>query len=164
MNYWAFTKRAILILPVICWCVVIFNFSAQNSEESSNTSKGFITAVCELILPEFDNFTGEERAEFIEKLQFGVRKSAHFTAYAVLGFLSWFVLYGIKKGRRYLFAVGFSFLYACSDEIHQIFVPGRSSEVRDVLIDTGGAALGALIALGLTVMFLHFRSDKKENS
>ncbi len=35
-----------------------------------------------------------------------------------------------------------SFLYAASDEIHQAFVPSREGRPMDVLIDTGGAALG----------------------
>jgi VanZ family protein len=39
-------------------------------------------------------------------------------------------------------------LYAISDEIHQFFVPGRSSDWRDVLSDAAGAALG-LAALAI---------------
>lgn len=162
MNYPFWTKRTILILLVIGWCAIIFSLSAQNSEESTQTSGGVIEAVCEFVVPEFDDFTGHERTEFIEKLQFTVRKSAHFTAYAILGFLSWFALYGFKKGYRYAAAVGFSFLYACSDEIHQYFVPGRSSEFRDVLIDTGGAAVGTFLALAITVLFLHFKGQTKK--
>jgi VanZ family protein len=36
------------------------------------------------------------------------------------------------------------FLYACSDEIHQLFVPNRSGELLDVLLDTFGGSLGVL--------------------
>ena len=41
----------------------------------------------------------------------------------------------------------FCFLYACSDEIHQLFVPGRSGMFTDVLIDTGGAVTGMLVSM-----------------
>ena len=48
-----------------------------------------------------------------------------------------------------------SMLYACTDEFHQHFVPGRSCEVRDVLIDTAGALIGILV-FG-TLMHFHKR-------
>lgn len=162
MDYSFLAKRTILVLLVLGWCFVIFSFSAEDADESKETSEGFISAVCQLIVPEFDDFKGAEREEFIEKLQFGVRKAAHFTAYAILGFLSWLALYGIKRGRRYLFSVGFSFLYACSDEIHQLFVSGRSGQFRDVLIDTGGAMSGALAGLGIMVLAERFRAQRKK--
>lgn len=157
MNGVYLTKRMVLVLMVIGWCVVIFTFSSQNADESSKTSGGFISAICEFIVPEFGDFTGEERAEFVEKLQFVVRKSAHFTAYAVLGFLSWLALYGIKYKRRFLFSISFVVFYACTDEFHQYFVEGRSCEFRDVAIDTAGGILGTLIALGLTVLYFKMR-------
>ncbi|MGV8147186.1 MAG: VanZ family protein [Alkaliphilus sp.] len=42
-------------------------------------------------------------------------------------------------------------LYAISDETHQIFVPGRSAQVSDILIDSVGAAVGILIYLGMRI-------------
>ena len=39
----------------------------------------------------------------------------------------------------------FCFIYACTDEFHQLFVMGRSCEMRDVLIDTLGSFVGILI-------------------
>ena len=161
MNGIYLTKRMILVGLVVGWCIVIFSFSSQTSGESTTTSGGFISAVCEFIVPEFSGFSGKERAEFVEDLQFIVRKSAHFTAYAILGFLSWFALYGIKNKRRYIFAVSFVLFYACTDEFHQHFVEGRSCELRDVLIDTGGGIVGALVALGLTVLYFKLRQTKK---
>ncbi len=158
------TKRLILAAIVIAWCAVIFSFSAQDSDESSQTSGGLIETVCDFIVPEFDDFSGVQRQSFVDNLQFAVRKCAHFTAYGILGFLSWFALFGIKKRKRYLIAAGFSMLYACSDEIHQYFVPGRSCELRDVLIDTSGAALGALIALALTVLAVKIKNRHKNTA
>jgi len=42
-------------------------------------------------------------------------------------------------------AFTYCFLYACSDEIHQLFVPGRSGKFTDVLIDSAGALLAVLL-------------------
>ena len=50
-----------------------------------------------------------------------------------------------------------AFVYACSDEFHQLFIDGRSSEFTDVLIDTCGAILGVLI------INLIFKIIKKKN-
>ena len=52
----------------------------------------------------------------------------------------------MKNGyKSILLSIGISFLYACSDEIHQLFVPGRSGNILDVLIDTVGASVGVLV-------------------
>lgn len=60
-----------------------------------------------------------------------------------------FVYYGIHKTIRYKYALLgsllISFIYACSDEIHQLFIPGRSGQFTDVLIDTSGALIMLLI-------------------
>ena len=56
----------------------------------------------------------------------------------------------------------FSFLYACTDELHQIFVPGRSAQFRDILIDTLGASFGATITYLTIKLFAKIKtcSDK----
>ena len=55
-----------------------------------------------------------------------------------------------------------SFLYAITDELHQVFVPGRSAQFRDVLIDTLGASFGAIITYLIVKLFtkIKTRSDK----
>jgi VanZ family protein len=40
-------------------------------------------------------------------------------------------------------AIVFAIAYGASDELHQMFVPGRSADVNDLLADTIGASLGA---------------------
>ena len=54
-------------------------------------------------------------------------------------------------------AVFIGFLYASTDEFHQTFVPGRSGEIRDILIDTFGVLLGALIVTRLIPSLLQRR-------
>ena len=45
--------------------------------------------------------------------------------------------------RAVAIAVAISALYGVSDEFHQRFVPGRTFDVRDMLADAIGAAVGA---------------------
>jgi len=72
------------------------------------------------------------------------KKGAHFSAYAILGALSWRALEWRRRvwGWAWLLAV----LYACTDEWHQSFVAGRHPTVTDVIIDACGAATALLIA------------------
>lgn len=103
----------------------------------------------------------------LNTLIFLVRKTAHFTEYTILGSLFFLNLKSRQKPKNstsinILLSLIFSFLYACTDELHQIFVPGRSAQFRDILIDTLGASFGATITY-LTIKFfakIKTRSDK----
>jgi VanZ family protein len=77
---------------------------------------------------------------------FAVRKTAHFLEYFIMYSLAYNALY--EKGslkRSFLISLLIVFLYACSDEFHQLFVPGRACRFTDVLIDTSGGLLAGLI-------------------
>ena len=81
-----------------------------------------------------------------------VRKCAHLTEYALLALLFWRAM---RKPRRsdprpwswtlFGWSVLWVAIYASSDEIHQIFVPGREAAVHDVVIDTIGGTVGLLV-------------------
>lgn len=68
-----------------------------------------------------------------------------------------------KLGYRGLFAAVFSCIYASSDEIHQLFVPGRAGQVRDVLIDTSGAVAGILLAILIRKIWLKAVRKNRDN-
>ena len=132
------------ILIVLCM-LLIFSFSTYNSEESSSKSDGLIVKISEI-------FTGRklkenERNKYIDKYVVLVRKSAHFTIYLILGLLilSFIREFRVVDYRAVLLSVFLTFLYACSDEVHQLFVPGRSGEFLDVLLDSVGALSGCLL-------------------
>ena len=89
----------------------------------------------------------------IEAIHHAIRKGCHLTEYAILGILLWrAVRKPVRREprpwswRHATIAVLIVFLYASSDELHQIFVPTRTPMVSDVFIDTTGAILG-MIAL-----------------
>jgi VanZ family protein len=73
--------------------------------------------------------------------------AVHFLEYGVLALLLWQALRATPRLNRRAASLAFALtgLYAISDEWHQFFVPGRYSDVRDVMVD----ALGALTALWL---------------
>lgn len=87
----------------------------------------------------------------INRLHHMLRKNAHFIAYLILGIL---VMNALRSSREYGYqsialALLICALYAISDEIHQIYVPGRSGELRDVMIDSVGASVGIGVYVSL---------------
>lgn len=147
-------RKVIKIILVLSWMMMIFLLSNEEAVQSSKKSDGLIIRSVEL-------FTGkslsvQEKEKVLKYLVFPVRKCAHLSLYLILGILVISLLreYMVINAKLVLLSLLICFLYACSDEIHQLFVPGRSGEVRDVLIDTLGACLG------VSFYYLVFRKKK----
>src|SRR3954470_17134565 len=78
----------------------------------------------------------------IEAIHHVIRKCAHLTEYAVLAMLLWRAVRKDSRPwswREATIAVLIVFLYASTDELHQMFVPTRTPMISDVFIDTSGA-------------------------
>lgn len=122
------------------WMAVIFALSHQPAEQSSELSGSLLSLVLSLVslLPVTVD---------AEWLHFFVRKTAHFTAYFILGVLVDHTvrLFFERRSISFVLASVISILYAISDEYHQTFIPGRSGEVRDVIIDGFGALCGIFV-------------------
>ncbi len=141
LRYASFALAAVIM-------VFIFAMSAQNSEDSANTSEGFIRTIAPFLNPKFASLSSEEQEAFVGGLQFFVRKGAHFSIYTLLGIslaLGFTTINFNKAVLRLVLPWGIGAVYAATDEWHQYFVPGRSCEFRDLLIDSCGALLGCLI-------------------
>ena len=103
--------------------------------------------ILRFVRPGFSGLPEAEQLAMAEGISFIVRKCAHATEYAILAGLYWHALKGslsISLRRITVIAWSLTVLYAITDEIHQIFVPGRSCELRDVCIDAAGALVGLL--------------------
>lgn len=141
---------------------LIFLLSSQNAAVSSGTSGNIIRLIAGVFRPGFNELSAAEQAEIVASMQFIIRKSAHFCIYTVLGVLSFLTFVSYSRpifAWRLAISCAVCLLYAASDEIHQLFVPGRSGEVRDVMIDFSGAALG--IAVSSLIFLLICRIKKK---
>ena len=180
----AYILSAVLVITMLC---VIFRFSAADATHSSHLSEGVcIRLVRELnsVFPE--QFPKEKLVKVAEAIEYPIRKCAHFTEYAVLGITVnlylWMcyrmeMLLSRKKKAKdiqrteeklqkmelsiwnfIIRAEIFCALYACSDEFHQYFVPGRSCKFFDVCVDSTGTFFGALLFWGI----FHLREQKRE--
>lgn len=124
---------------VVLLMFIIFYFSNQSSNVSSTTSSGIVKNI-------FDLFNLNDIFGF-DAFHTLIRKMAHFSIYLLLGFLVYNALFNKKTSsiNVLLHAILIVCLYAISDEIHQLFIMGRSGEIRDVLIDTIGGSVGSLL-------------------
>lgn len=135
-------------IPAILCMILIFMFSAAPAENSSEMSDGLSYKIVDAVgqLP-FFHWDDTEKATKAEMIHIPLRKTAHFSEYAILAVL-WAAPLGLflkKTWKRLGLAFIICVLYACTDELHQLFVPGRDGNIRDVLIDGAGAAVGILL-------------------
>ena len=148
---------ALLSLAIM---VLIFCFSAQEADESSAFSDGFFALLMSGKIPILSPLVIRTRLfDYVP-----IRKCAHATIYFLLGcsVCAAAGFYDLSRREsedqafrslrlrpfipfRLLLPWGICVFYACTDEFHQRFVEGRSGEIRDVLIDGSGAAVGVLL-------------------
>lgn len=137
-------KKVIKGLVVILCMVIIFLFSTDNSVESTKKSNRVIIEVTSFFKLDLSK---KQQQHVIDMFFVPVRKMAHFFIYFVLGIalVSFLREFSIPIRRLLLLSIFLAFLYACTDEFHQLFVPGRSGQIIDVLLDTFGASVGVFI-------------------
>ncbi len=124
---------------VIFWMILIFAFSAQPAVESEKVSMSATSIIFRII-----EFITGINADLTSTVDHIVRKSAHAFVFFVLAMLVVNALFktGVKGFRVFIFAFIITLSYACTDEIHQMFVPGRACRLSDVGIDSLGAVFG----------------------
>lgn len=161
MNYNSFMKknnqllmekndyyiRIGLISLTFLWMSLIFFFSSQDADESNVMSDGityYVAGILNFIIVHQMHLA---QTDLTLNLSFIVRKIAHLTEYAILGMLvlKMLTLGNNSKKYHWFCTITFGFFYAMTDEYHQLFVSGRSGQLRDVIIDTVGCMIGIII-------------------
>ena len=142
--------RVISILTTLIWMIVIFRFSMDSGSASHELSDAcvqiFNKLVYFLVHKDLRLAISPEHYVWIEMF---FRKCAHMTIYFVLSMNVMVVLFTFNMKMRYrmFLSVLFCFIYALTDEFHQMFVDGRGASFLDCLIDTFGALMGMIAAL-----------------
>ena len=150
MKHWI-EKNSILLslLLVIAVMVMIYCFSAQTGAESGAMSGKITTWVLNLVIPDFADFAPEKQEAIRSTVGLIVRKLAHFSEYALLGFSLMLHIAQLQKKISvrlpWLWAWAIGTIYAASDEFHQGFVADRGPSVVDVMIDSAGVIAGTLL-------------------
>ncbi|MDU1443495.1 MAG: VanZ family protein [Clostridium cochlearium] len=147
MNTSKNNKKILKYILVLVWMIIIFKFSSDPAEISDGKS-GFIIEVI--------NSLGINISSALGKFtNFIIRKIGHIGEYFILTLLLISALKeDLKIEKTYWLSILVTFLYACSDEIHQRFVPGRAGRFSDVLIDL----FGGILAVFIVKLFKNFKN------
>ena len=130
--YFYFSLTIVLALFVLIFCL-----SHQSGEDSTETS-GWFTALLNFVFP-------------FELTESFVRTMAHFSEFACLSFFMNNLFVAYKEKLMPVFAIALSFFYAITDEIHQIFIPGRACQFLDMMVDLAGIVSGMFV---FTILYL----------
>lgn len=142
-------RAAVFFLLAVGIWIFIFSNSAQSGPESNALSG----RVAEFLRPLL-NPNGWIEEELYLKL---VRKLAHFAEFGALGVC----LSGaaVNLDFRWLWPLGLSVLTACADETLQSFT-GRTESIKDVILDSAGAACGVLFVYILCRILKRYRERR----
>ena len=160
------TVRIILLLLIVFNFSVIWVNSSLVSKDSDKTSRIVAQSIAKKIVKNFETLPKSQQDSHVSKLNEKIRSSAHFAEFVPLGLMWWiffFVLFSPKDKRWYLPLLSLicslvtSMLCALSDEIHQIYVEGRSFELKDIATDT----LGALCGNGICILVYTIKNIPK---
>lgn len=129
-------KKIIYIIFTLFSMLLIFNFSNENNTSSNNLSKGLIDKSIKV----YENITKTkiDNRKVIKKINYPVRKVAHYTIYLLLGFSIYNLLLLTNIKYKEITTIILGTLYALTDEFHQLFIGGRTGQFIDVLIDMLG--------------------------
>lgn len=152
-------KKIISWILVFGWMIFIFILSNMNSTDSGNKSQTIVKKTVDVTTTIGNNvgIAKKPSEEKIEKISDDLnpifRKFSHAFVYLILAILVANALNVSNIKKVFLFTILICILYAASDEIHQLYIPGRSGEVRDVMIDTFGALIGYSFYKLLQILF-----------
>lgn len=153
-------KYLYMALSIII-AAIIFIFSSQSANVSKKSSMPIADVLNETLYHDSQvNKSPEEIEMQYKRTHSIVRKSAHMCLFLLLGLSTamWFSFF--KHKNKFLFAFLACVIYAILDETKQLFIPGRSCEFADMLIDSLGALLGMCIA----ILICKFKSKSKKTT
>ena len=133
MKKYSFQINLIITILIM---IFIFMQSALPADVSDEESRVIVDFLANIIHRDTDT------------ISLVVRKIAHFTEYLILGIFLKLDVSGIihlVQTKNNIISLLIGAFYAVSDEVHQSFVPGRSCELRDMIIDTFGVIVGIII-------------------
>jgi VanZ family protein len=148
-------------IPTLAWLCLLAAFSTDTF--SAEHTGSILEKVLRVLL-------GEISGERFEAIHFLVRKSAHFFSYGALSafaFFSWratFPAFKVWSTRWSGLALLLTLAAASADEIHQSFVPSRTSSPRDVLLDMVGALFFQIAIAIVLPLFWRDRVGEQKSS
>ncbi|MDD3453486.1 MAG: VanZ family protein [Bacilli bacterium] len=138
-------KKIISYILLFIWLFIIFYFSNQTGNISGSSSGTIIYNILNYIYNVF-HLNTTNLINIVETLHNPIRELMHLFEYLILGILIINVLkqHNIEN-KLIIISFCLCFIYATTDEIHQLFVKNRTFEYFDILMDMIGSIIGILI-------------------
>lgn len=155
-------KQKYLIFILLGGMVVFITYmSARPVEQSAQMSYEIDRWICGILIDGYETLSEAQQQAAAVNLDFWVRKTAHGIEYCALGILLFLAAGLLIKNQKKRWAAAFctGAAFAVLDEFHQYFVPGRSCELRDMIIDASGITVGIILAAAAG--FLKRKREKK---
>lgn len=136
-------KKFIYIVLTLVIIISIYYLSSMNNKETNSLSKGIVYKSIELV----EHITHKEydKRSIVNKLNYPIRKCAHFTIFLLLGISIFLFINTFNINIKILISILICIVFAILDETHQMFSLGRSSSILDILIDSMGSIVGIMI-------------------
>ena len=138
-------KKSIVYVLWLFWLFIIFYLSNQPGNISGGESSHLIYNTLHFIYTCL-NLDTSHLNEIILIIHNPLRECMHSLEYLILGVLTINLLIQTQvKENKMIITILFCFIYAATDEIHQLFILGRTFEYFDILMDMVGTLIGTLI-------------------
>ena len=136
-------------VPAALWYSLIWSFSSQPGDTSGDISVGLLEGALVSGGSDFSAADSTVQLAVDWLLNMYIRKAAHMFLFFVLTLLVWLALTRVLRQRpkRAAAAAVLGVALAALDEYHQTLVPGRSGELRDVLVDSAGVLIALFLFL-----------------
>ena len=128
------------ILYILLGLTVFFIW--DNSMQNGGSSDGFSLLFAEIFAPIVNKLGFHGNIWTLNRI---VRKLAHLSEFTILGGVLYTILRRYITYGTVIKTIGLGMFIASLDEFIQLFSPGRSSQISDVLIDTAGVIIGILL-------------------
>lgn len=148
-------RKFLYWIPALIVMIIIFYFSSKTGTESNSQSDPIVLSILRTL------HLSENIKLFITLL---VRKFGHISEFALLGFCVSFALtksFSLNWFKTETYAILISYIYALTDELHQLFVPERSGRFSDTLIDLVGIVIGSLLFVLVYKLWSKFIKKEK---
>ena len=155
--------RILLTVLTAAMMTLLFFFSTEPAERSDATSGRVSMTVISVVHPDFETYSPAQKQSLFAGVQHIVRKTAHFTEYTILGMLLRLCIESWIGKRKTLIPLSWAAgtLYACTDELHQLIIDGRSGQWSDVLLDSSGVLTGVLL-ISLVLLIIRRKERGKD--
>ncbi|MEG0295127.1 MAG: VanZ family protein [Clostridium sp.] len=136
-------------------CMAFISINSSKSGVQSHKQSGVIEEVVEKVVPDKVQ-TSLKDSKFFKSIDYTVRKSAHMIEFFILAIAVSALLFtlGIRGKSAVIYILFVVLMYAVLDEFHQLYVPGRTSTVKDVLIDFSGGTVGTIVFYWIYYKFI----------